>query len=188
MTSSTMTSSTSALTIRPARPEEYDALGKMLVAAYAALPGMPPPDEQPDYYAMLANVGGRAAKPALTVFVAIDDVGRLLGSIDFIDDMTQYGSGGTASAVTDAAGIRLLAVDDAYRGKGVGKELTRFCIERARAIGKNRLVLHTTRVMQAAWAMYEGLGFVRFPDIDFRQGNLDVFGFHLNLASAAVAP
>jgi len=187
MTSSTMTSSTSALTIRPARPEECDALGKILVAAYAALPGMPPPDEQPDYYAMLANVGGRAAKPALTVFVAIDDAGRLLGSIDFIDDMTQYGSGGTASAVTDAAGIRLLAVDDAYRGKGVGKELTRFCIERARAIGKNRLVLHTTRVMQAAWAMYEGLGFVRFPDIDFQQGNLDVFGFHLNLASAAAA-
>ena len=188
MTSSTMTSSTSALTIRPARPEECDALGKILVAAYAALPGMPSPDEQLDYYAMLANVGGRAAKPALTVFVAIDDAGRLLGSIDFIDDMTQYGSGGTASAVTDAAGIRLLAVDDAYRGKGVGKELTRFCIERARAIGKDRLVLHTTRVMQAAWAMYEGLGFVRFPDIDFRQGNLDVFGFHLNLASAAAAP
>ena len=178
-----MTSSTSALTIRPARPEEYDALGKMLVAAYAALPGMPSPDEQPDYYAMLANVGGRAAKPALTVFVATDDA----GSTDFIDDMTQYGSGGTASAVTDAAGIRLLAVDDAYRGKGVGKELTRFCIERARAIGKNRLVLHTTRVMQAAWVMYEGLGFVRFPDIDFRQGNLDVFGFQLNLASAAAA-
>jgi len=187
MTSSTMTSSTSALTIQPALPEEYDALGKMLVAAYAALPGMPPPDEQPDYYAMLANVGGRAAKPALTVFVAIDNAGRLLGSIDFIDDMTQYGSGGTASAVTDAAGIRLLAVDDAYRGKGVGKELTSFCIERARAIGKNRLVLHTTRVMQAAWVMYEGLGFVRFPDIDFRQGNLDVFGFQLNLASAAAA-
>lgn len=182
-----MTSSTSALTIRPARSEEYDALGKMLVAAYAALPGMPSPHEQPDYYAMLANVGGRAAKPALTVFVATDDAGKLLGSIDFIDNMTQYGSGGTASTITDAAGIRLLAVDDAYRGKGVGKELTRCCIERARAIGKNRLVLHTTRVMHAAWTMYEGLGFVRFPDIDFRQGNLDVFGFHLNLASAATS-
>jgi GNAT superfamily N-acetyltransferase len=180
-----MTSSISALTIRQARPEEYDILGKMLVAAYAALPGMPSPAEQPDYYAMLANVGGRAAKPALTVFVAVDEAGRLLGSIDFIDDMTQYGSGSTASSVTGAAGIRLLAVDDAFRGKGVGKALTRFCIERGRAIGKTRLVLHTTRVMQAAWAMYEGLGFVRFPNIDFRQGNLDVFGFHLNLASAA---
>src|SRR5258707_12328618 len=101
--------------------------------------------------------------------------------------MPQCGPGGTASPVTDAAETRLLAVDDTCRGKGVGKELTRFCIERARAIGKNRLVLHTTRVMQAAWAMYEGLGFVRFPDIDFHQGNLDVFGFHLNLASAAAS-
>jgi hypothetical protein len=36
--------------------------------------------------------------------------------------------------------------------------------------------------------MYEGLGFVRFPDIDFRQGNLDVFGFRLNLAGSTAAP
>jgi ribosomal protein S18 acetylase RimI-like enzyme len=84
--------------------------------------------------------------------------------------------------------VRLLAVEDAARGKGVGKALTLFCIDRAREIGKHRLVLHTTRVMQAAWAMYEGLGFVRFPDIDFRQGNLDVFGFRLNLAGSTAAP
>src|ERR1700759_3686120 len=99
-------------TIRPVRAEEYADLGKLLVKAYAALPGMPQPDEQPDYYAMLANVAGRAAKPALTVFVATSDAGTLCGSVDFIDDMTQYGSGGTASTVTDAVGIRLLAVDD----------------------------------------------------------------------------
>src|SRR5258708_33280278 len=106
-----MTPSNSALTIRLARPEEYETLGKMLAAAYAALPGMPSPAEQPDYYATLADVGGRAAKPALTVFVAADTAGKLLGSIDFIDDMNQYGSGGTASTVTDAAGVRLLAVE-----------------------------------------------------------------------------
>jgi GNAT superfamily N-acetyltransferase len=183
-----MTPSTPALTIRPARPGEYEALGKMLVAAYAALPGMPSPAEQPDYYAMLADVAARAAKPALTVLVAADPAGKLLGSIDFIDDMTQYGSGGSASTVIDAAGVRLLAVEDAARGKGVGKALTLFCIDRAREIGKHRLVLHTTRVMQAAWAMYEGFGFVRFPDIDFQQGNLDVFGFRLNLAGSTAAP
>ena len=84
--------------------------------------------------------------------------------------------------------MRLLAVEDAARGKGVGKALTLFCIERAREIGKHRLVLHTTRVMHAAWAMYEGLGFVRFPEIDFRQGNLDVFGFLLSLKGSAAAP
>jgi GNAT superfamily N-acetyltransferase len=176
-----MTPAASALTIRPVRADEYEALGTLLAAAYAALPGMPSPREQPDYYAMLADVGGRAARPSLTVFVATDEAGRLLGSIDFIADMRHYGSGGIASTVTDAAGIRLLAVDNAYRGKGAGKALTAFCIDRARGLGKTRLVLHTTRAMQTAWAMYEGLGFVRFPDIDFQQGTLEVFGFQLNL-------
>lgn len=171
-------------TIRPVRAEEYADRGKLLVKAYAALPGMPQPDQQPDYYAMLANVAGRAAKPALTVFVAINQTGDVCGSVDFIDDMTQYGSGGTASTVTDAVGIRLLAVDDAFRGRGVGKALTQFCIARARQLGKARVVLHTTRAMQTAWAMYEGLGFVRFPEIDFRQGTLDVFGFRLDLDGA----
>src|SRR5436190_3781959 len=167
--------------IRPARTDEYAALGKLLVSAYAALPAMPSPQEQPAYYAMLENVAARAAKPALRVFVAADDAGDLLGSVDFIDDMAQYGSGGTASTVTNAVGIRLLAVDNAFRGKGVGKALTQFCIERARELGKARIVLHTTRAMQTAWAMYERLGFVRFPEIDFRQGGLEVFGFQLSL-------
>ena len=174
-----------ALTIRQARLEDYAPLGKLLVAAYAALPGMPSPQEQPDYYAMLANVAGRAAKSALTVFVATDDQNRLLGSIDFIDDMAQYGSGGTAATVEKAAGIRLLAVESAFRGKGTGKALTLFCIDRAHTLGKARLVLHTTRAMQTAWTMYESLGFVRFPEIDFHQGRLEVFGFQLPLTGAA---
>jgi GNAT superfamily N-acetyltransferase len=168
-------------TIRQARADEYAALGKLLVSVYAALPGMPSPQEQPDYYAMLGNVAARAARPALRVFVAADKTGHLLGSVDFIEDMAQYGSGGTASTVTNAVGIRLLAVDNAARGKGVGKALTQFCIERARQLGKARIVLHTTRAMQTAWAMYERLGFARFPEIDFRQGDLEVFGFQLNL-------
>jgi GNAT superfamily N-acetyltransferase len=170
--------------IRQARADEYAALGKLLVAAYAALPGMPSPQEQPNYYAMLDNVAARAAKPALRVFVATGPAGVLLGSVDFIDDMAQYGSGGTAATVTNAVGIRLLAVGDAARGKGVGKALTQYCIERARELGKARIVLHTTLIMQTAWTMYERLGFVRFPEIDFRQGNLEVFGFQLSLSRA----
>jgi GNAT superfamily N-acetyltransferase len=174
-----------ALTLRQARPEDYAPLGKLLVAAYAGLPGMFSPQEQPAYYAMLADVAGRAAKSALTVFVATDERGHLLGSIDFIDDMAQYGSGGPASTVKNAAGIRLLAVDSAFRGRGTGQALTLFCIDRARSSGKARLVLHTTKAMQTAWTMYEGLGFVRFPELDFRQGQLDVFGFQLPLNGAA---
>lgn len=167
--------------IRQAHADDYAALGRLLVAAYAALPGMPTVDEQPEYYATLADVAGRASRPALTVFVAAGPAGELFGSIDFIEDMQHYGSGGPAATITDAAGVRFLAINDAHRGKGAGKALTRFCIERARGQGKARLVLHTTKIMQAAWSLYEALGFVRFPDIDFRQGNLEVFGFQLKL-------
>ena len=181
---------TSNIPIRQARSGEHAALGRMLVSAYAALPGMPTVDDQPDYYATLADVAGRASKPSWTIFVAAGPAGELLGSIDFIADMQHYGSGGSAGTIADAAGVRFLAVNDAHRGTGAGKALTTFCIARARALGKARLVLHTTRVMTSAWALYEGLGFVRFPEIDFRQGDLEVFGFQLRCraASTPIAP
>ena len=182
-----MSSSASGWSIRQARPDDFAALGKLLVSAYAALPGMPSPEDWPTYYAILANVAARAANPAFTLFVAADDNGKLLGSIDYIDDMAQYGVSGTVATIADAAGIRLLAVDDACRGQGVGKALTNFCIEHARRAGKAKIILHTTRIMQAAWAMYEGLGFVRFPEIDFRVENIDVFGFRLDIGGTQKA-
>jgi GNAT superfamily N-acetyltransferase len=176
-----MSSSAPGWSIRQARPEEFAALGKLLVSAYAALPGMPSPEDWPPYYAMLENVAARAANPAFTIFVAADDNGKLLGSIDYIDDLAQYGVGSVAT-ITNAAGIRLLAVDGACQGLGVGKGLARFCIDHARRTGKVRIILHTTRIMQTAWTMYEGLGFVRFPEIDFQVENVDVFGFRLDFA------
>jgi ribosomal protein S18 acetylase RimI-like enzyme len=63
--------------------------------------------------------------------------------------------------------------------------MTRACIERAMAIGRARVILHTTRAMQTAWGLYERLGFERFVEIDFRQGELEVFGFRLTLDAAA---
>lgn len=168
-------------TVRQARPEEYARLGVLTVDAYASLPGMPKPLDQPDYYDRLLDVAKRAENPAITIFAAVGDSGELLGSVDFIADATQYGSGGTAGEVPDAAGIRLLAVRPESRGSGVGKALARFCIDRALDLGRSTVILHTTRAMETAWAMYERLGFQRFPEIDFQQGSLDVFGFRLDL-------
>ena len=176
----------SALKIRPVRPDDYEALGRMLVSAYLALPGMPARDEYPDYYDRLANVGGRAAQPGLTVFVAESDDGRLAASIDFIADMSQYGVDGPVSKLTDAAAVRLLAVDDAFRGRNIGRTMTCHCIDHARNLGKTRLVLHTTKMMPAAWAIYQRLGFVRYPEIDFQQAGFDIYGFQLGLSGDAV--
>lgn len=169
-------------TIRQARPEEYSRLGQLTVDACASLPGMPRPEDQPEYYRMLLDVAKRAGNPAISILAAVGDAGELLGSVDFIADMKQYGSGGTAKDVPGAAGIRLLAVRDECRGRGIGKALTRFCIDRALDLGRSKVILHTTRAMETARAMYERLGFRRFPELDFKQGTLDVFGFGLDLA------
>jgi ribosomal protein S18 acetylase RimI-like enzyme len=167
--------------VRRARPEEFSRLGHLVADAYASLPGMPSAEEQPEYYAMLRDVGTRASNPSISIFAAVDDSGELLGSVDFIDDMKQYGSGSSARNIPDAAGIRLLVVKAECRGLGIGKVLTRFCIEQARVLGRSKVVLHTTRAMNTAWSMYEKIGFERLPGADFRQGNLEVFGFQLAL-------
>ncbi len=168
-------------TVRQARPEEHAALGHLVAGAYAGLSGMPSADEQPEYYAMLRDVDRRARNPAIRVLAAVGEAGELLGCVDFIDGMQHYGSGGTAGQLPDAAGIRLLAVRPECRRGGIGKALTWRCIEEARAAGRSRVILHTTRAMETAWAMYERAGFERLPSIDFRQGELEVFGFQLAL-------
>ena len=171
--------------IRKARPEEYSRLGQLIVDVYASLPAMPQPDEQPEYYNKLLDVATRASNPAISVFTVVSDSGQLLGSVDFINDMQHYGSGGTAGNVPNAAGIRLLAVNPACRGMGIGKALTQFCIEKAQGLGRSQVILHTTKAMQTAWAMYERMGFERFPEIDFKQGTLEVYGFRLDLKPPA---
>jgi GNAT superfamily N-acetyltransferase len=167
--------------IRPARPEELPMLGNLVADAYAALPGMPSPDEQPGYYAMVRDAPVRARAPGYRILAAVTPTGDLVGSADFIEEMAHYGSGGSAPKRADAAGIRLLAVAPTARGQGIGKALTRDCISRARALGRAAVVLHTTRAMETAWRMYEQLGFRRSPGLDFRQGALEVFGFELAL-------
>ncbi len=171
---------TTGLIIRDLQASEHVPLGQLLVRVYACLAGFPSPQEQPGYYEMLANIGRFTEKPATRVLVALAN-GGLVGGVVYFGDMAQYGSGGSATQVKNAAGIRLLAVDPDARGLGVGKALTDACIEAARAQGVAEVVLHTTKAMQVAWAMYERIGFVRSPDLDFLQGELPVFGFRLAL-------
>lgn len=167
--------------IRDADPSEHGALGQLMIAAYSQLKGFPTPEEQPNYYQMLANVGALTKKPQTHLMVAVSDENRLLGGVVYFDDMKSYGSGGTAEAVSNASGIRLLAVEPTETGKGLGRALTEACIERARESGNEQVVLHTTEAMEVAWGLYERLGFQRSTDLDFMQEELPVFGFRLLL-------
>lgn len=172
---------TPSLEIRDLHDDEAVELGRLMVEVYSGLEGFPTPAEQPGYYAMLANIGDFRRKPGARVLVAVTPSGELVGGVVYFDDMKEYGSGGAATAIADGAGIRLLGIDRKHRGAGAGKTLTLRCIELARAAGKAQVVLHTTKAMQTAWAMYERLGFVRAEDLDFLQQGFPVFGFRLAL-------
>jgi GNAT superfamily N-acetyltransferase len=78
--------------------------------------------------------------------------------------------------------VRLLAVAPAERGRGVGAALMQECVRRVRRAGGRVLSLHTTDRMKAALRMYERMGFVRAPEIDFQpMPGTTVMGFRLDL-------
>jgi hypothetical protein len=56
------------------------------------------------------------------------------------------------------------------------------CVGRVRRAGGRVLSLHTTDLMHTARRMYERMGFVRAPELDFRPTpDTTVLGFRLDL-------
>ncbi|MDE2156842.1 MAG: N-acetyltransferase [Xanthomonadaceae bacterium] len=175
---------TSRLTIRDLAAAEADTLGQLLVRVYSGLDGFPTPAQQPGYYDMLLNIGLFTQKSETRVLVALTREGTLAGGVVYFGDMASYGAGGPATQARNASGIRLLGVEPSLRNMGVGKALTRACIDLARERGHGQVILHTTRPMKVAWGLYERLGFRRSDDLDFDQQGLQVFGFRLILPGA----
>ena len=167
--------------VRNARPVEFEKTGQLLVKVYSQLEGFPTASEMPDYYKMLANVGQLTENPETELLVAVTTSGKIDGAVVYIGDMQYYGSGGTATQEKNASGFRLLGVDPSTRGQGVGKLLIDECIQKAREKKQKQVIIHTTKSMQTAWKIYENMGFKRSTDLDFLQGNLEVFGFRFTL-------
>lgn len=167
--------------IREAIPEEFTAIGQLMVDVYSQLDNFPSKEIYPEYYVMLANIGDLTRHPHTKLIVAVDEKETIGGAVIYFGDMQYYGSGGTATKEKHAAGFRLLAVANHARGKRLGKLLTIACIEVAREEQQQQLIIHTTDAMKLAWGMYERLGFKRSEDLDFMQGELAVYGFRLPL-------
>jgi len=143
--------------IRPVTEADYAVVGQLCVAAYNA-------DNQlvGDYAEELADIAGRIEHSE--VFVAEDtQTGALLGSVTFVRPGTPL-----AELARDGeAEFRMLAVDPSAQGRGIGKALTRVCIDRAIELGHPALVLYTRSWNETAIGMYKRLGFVREPDRDW---------------------
>lgn len=168
-------------TIRNASPDEYEMIGSLMTEVYAQLDGFPKQQEQPEYYQLLSNVEAWTTKPDADILVAKSCQNAILGAVIYFNDMQYYGSGGSASTEKNAAGFRLLAVHASARNKGIGRLLVTQCIRKAKEANRRDVIIHTTKAMQVAWKMYESFGFKRAPERDFKQNQLDVFGFRLEL-------
>lgn len=160
--------------VREAEPSEYDELGDVIAAAYRDLGDGGAPD---DYHEAIRDVAGRAAH--CPVLVAVEADGTVLGGATFVPDrdnpMCEH-------QVIDAASIRMMAVRPEARGRGVATALTRACLDRARSEGRRWLILHSSEPMKAAQRLYEHLGFVRDPTVDWSPAaGVTLLGFRYDL-------
>ncbi len=144
--------------IRPVRPEEYELVGELTVAAYRTL--------EVDhlfggYDTDIRDVATRVKDATVLVAVTAGDV---VGAVTYVDS---EGSHWLEWTETGDVQFRLLAVSPTAQGGGIGEALARACMDRAAATGRP-LVIHTTRWMPAAQRLYDRLGFTRRPDRDVR--------------------
>jgi GNAT superfamily N-acetyltransferase len=158
--------------IRPVRPEEYSDLADLTVAAYL---GVGHVDDE--YEPELRDVAGRVA--GAEVLVAVDDDGTVLGGVTYVPDRA---SPYAEFEGEHAAGIRMLAVRPDAQGAGVGSALVQECLRLARERGRREVILHTGLSMKAAHQLYEKLGFVRDPDLDWwPTPGIELLGYRMHL-------
>jgi len=148
-----------AVEIREARRAELDAAGRVTQAAWREF-------ERPEdpvwvgYFELLGDAAARAARAL--VLVAVED-GRVVGTATVELEATIEEKGRLDSR---QATFRMLAVEPAWRGRGIGRQLVEACIERACEAGKSVATLHTADEMVAATAIYRSLGFGRDSGAD----------------------
>jgi len=171
--------------VRPADPAEYAAIGELTVAAYRADGQFV--DDNP-YEHALRDVAGRARHNE--VLVAVDEErDAILGAVTFVlpgSDLAELSRPGEAE-------FRMLAVDPAAHGRGVGQALVRACLARAPAHGCSAVVICTRDFAKPAQRLYERMGFVRVPELDWSpMPDVSLLGLRLRLPApaepAAAAP
>lgn len=167
--------------IREATPADFDAVARLTVAAYRALPTW----VGDDYAAELADVAGRAASGAI-LLVAEDGDGQVVGAVTLVLPPSPFFE--WIHGVDGDCGFRMLAVDPAAQGRGVGPALVGECVLRSRAAGRTRMLIGSTPWMTTAHRIYQRFGFVRRPDLDQQWGAITGWAFVLDLPPAGELP
>lgn len=144
--------------LRRATPDDLEQAGRVTVAAYA--PFVLGPDDP--YVAKLADAARRDREAELWVATE-DDGDTVLGVVTICPPGSPW-----REVSRDGEGeFRMLAVDPAARGRGVGAALLDLVLCRFRSDGAPAVVLSSLPVMTDAHRLYRRAGFTRLPERDF---------------------
>jgi GNAT superfamily N-acetyltransferase len=100
---------------------------------------------------VLADPAGQVVAPGGHIFMAEDADGRAIGCV------------GLKAMADGGFEVIKMTVAEVARGTGLGRDLMRACIERARALGAPRLYLETNSSLGPALGLYRAMGFVDLP-------------------------
>lgn len=146
------------MTVRAARSNELDLVGRLTLDAYLA-DGMVNPTGI--YAAQLFDAARRDRDAQL--LVAVDNEGELLGTVTVCSPDSPLGEVSRPGELE----FRMLAVAPGARRRGIGETLVRAVLARATEIGAHRVVMCSDEQMHVAHRLYARLGFVRMPERDW---------------------
>ncbi|HEX8572569.1 MAG TPA: GNAT family N-acetyltransferase [Allosphingosinicella sp.] len=140
------------MTVRDFSPADAEAVNAVALAAFAQYEGV-----YSDWDALARAVGSMAGLArGGRILVAEDAAGTIVGAVAYVGP----GAGPRADFFEPEWPIvRMLVVDPAARGQGIGRRLTQACIDQARRDGAAAIALHTSPAMAVALELYLRMGF-----------------------------
>ena len=112
---------------------------------------------------VLGDPVGQVVAPGGHIFMAEDADGAAIGCV------------GLKAMADGGFEVIKMTVAEAARGTGLGRDLMRACIDRARALGAPRLYLETNSGLGPALGLYRAMGFVDLPRQDTPYARCDVW-------------
>lgn len=159
--------------LRRARDHEHDAIGAVTVAAYTPFTQA----AEVGYVDHLRDAASRDRDAELWV-AADEESGAVLGTVT----LCPLGSPWREIGADDEAEFRMLAVDPAAQGRGVGSALMDLVVRRAEEDGMAAIVLSSLAEMTAAHRIYTRQGFARVPARDWSPvDGVDLLAFRKEL-------
>jgi len=149
--------------IRRATPLDSSAINKLCVEAYHEFESS---IGSADWQQLRDRLSRASDLSSLGELIVAEDATLLLGVVLYIPP----GKSDGVSIPCQWASIRMLAVSPLCRGRGIGRELTQECINRARRDGAEALGLTTGKMMKIAQPMYERMGFKKDAELGVRFG------------------